>query len=193
MILITGTTGYIGSALVNEIQHELRLVLRSGSFPSYINQNDKFTIDTLSASTNWDNAFIGIDCVIHLAGLAHNRVEVNKTSVDHYYDVNCKGTLHLALSAAKNKVRRFIFLSSIGVNGSISDEPFTELDLPNPNELYAETKMEAEKGLMQISKKFDIEVVIIRPPLVYGHKAPGNFRRIINLVKSNCPLPLVPL
>ena len=96
----------------------------------------------------------------------------------------------MAKEAVVSKVKRFIFLSSIRVNGNQSNQPFLEIDTPNPQEPYAISKYEAEQGLFKISKKTRMEVVIIRPPLVFGAKAPGNFGRLLHWVNAKYPIPL---
>ena len=188
MILLTGSTGFIGSNLLIKLDSNVRLVLRN--HPKDINTNDdKFYISDFSKSTNWDGAFTGIHSIVHLASIAHDNLSKYSANPSGLFDVNTEGTLNFALSAAKAGVERFIFISSIGVNGNSSSLPFTELDVPAPTEPYAISKMKAEQGLINISKKYDIEVVIIRPPLVYGPNAPGNFSKLIKLVKLGLPLP----
>jgi nucleoside-diphosphate-sugar epimerase len=107
-----------------------------------------------------------------------------------YRRVNVEGTLNLARQAAQAGVRRFIFVSSIGVNGSVSRKPFTELDKPNPSDFYAQSKWEAEQGLWSVHQETGLEIVIVRPPLVYGPSAPGNFGTLVKWVQRGIPLPL---
>jgi len=107
-----------------------------------------------------------------------------------YRRVNVDGALNLARQAATAGVKRFIFISSIGVNGNINTRPFTEGDTPNPAELYAQSKWEAEQGLWEIQRETGMELVIIRPPLVYGPNAPGNFGSLMRWVEKGVPLPL---
>lgn len=188
MILLSGSSGFIGSNLVKKLEYELRVVLRNNNEDNnrYLN---KFLISGFSGSTNWDGAFTGIKFVIHLASIAHENLSKYSANPSVLFEVNTEGTLHFALSAAKSGVKRFIFVSSIGVNGNSSNLPFTELDVPCPIEPYAISKMKAEEGLLAISKKYEMEVVIIRPPLVYGPSSPGNFSKLIKLVKLGIPLP----
>tara|TARA_Y100000758_G_scaffold276990_1_gene222126 strand:- start:2396 stop:3109 length:714 start_codon:yes stop_codon:yes gene_type:complete len=107
-----------------------------------------------------------------------------------YRRVNVDGTLNLARQAAAAGVKRFVFISSIGVNGNVNTHPFTADDLPNPAEHYALSKWEAEQGLWQMQQETGMEVVIIRPPLVYGPGAPGNFGSLVRWVERGVPLPL---
>lgn len=111
------------------------------------------------------------------------------SSMDEFRKVNTQGTLHLANCAAKSGVKRFVFLSSIGVNGNESVAPFNESSMPNPVEAYAVSKLKAEEGLRKISDDTGMELVIVRPPLVYGRYCPGNFLALLGLVYRGIPLP----
>ena len=188
MILLTGSNGFIGSNLLRALDFKVRLVLRN-KLKNIKSNDDKFYISNFSKSTNWVGAFTGINCIVHLASIAHQNLSKNSANPSVLFEVNTEGTLHFALSAAKSGVKRFIFVSSIGVNGYSSNLPFTELDVPSPIEPYALSKMKAEEGLLAISKKYEMDIVIIRPPLVYGSNSPGNFSKLIKLVKLGIPLP----
>ncbi|GIU20007.1 epimerase [Shewanella sp. c952] len=173
--LLTGATGFIGSFIARN-NNDFNCVVRKNERRSF---NLSFGIDKLDGNTNWEGAFSHIDSVIHLAGLAHSRSCINKD----YQSVNVDGTLHLANEAAKGGVKRFVFVSSIGVNGtSSSDVPFSILSTVNPNNDYAQSKYDAEIGLKKISTETGMELVIIRPTLVYGPNAPGNFGSLARLV-----------
>jgi nucleoside-diphosphate-sugar epimerase len=191
-ILLTGTTGFIGKKLIQELLNkdfELSSILRNKAddFPNDIQQ---FVIGDFSKHADYSNALTDIDCVIHLAGKAHV-VDKSKASVlDEFRLINTDLTLNLARQAATAGVKRFIFLSSIRVNGSKNTKPFLEDDVPNPQEPYAISKHEAEQGLFKLAEKTDLEVVIIRPPLVYGENAPGNFGRLMNWASKKHPMPL---
>ncbi len=113
-----------------------------------------------------------------------------KGCVADYQRVNVSGTLKLAQQAAHAGVRRFIFISSIGVNGNVSKRPFSADGHPHPAEAYAQSKWQAEQALWGIQKQTGMEVVIIRPPLVYGPDAPGNFGSLVRWVEKGVPLPL---
>ncbi|MPY01382.1 NAD-dependent epimerase/dehydratase family protein, partial [Salinivibrio sp. VYel4] len=152
--------------------------------------SDKYTVDSIDGNTDWSGAFDGMDIVIHLAGLAHVLNNKDKGSLDEYREVNTCGTINLARQAAKSGVKRFIFVSSIGVNGPLTiDSPFTSDMKAKPHNLYAQSKYEAEIGLKRIAEKKGLELVIIRPTLVYGPNAPGNFGMLSKLVKK---LPFLP-
>jgi nucleoside-diphosphate-sugar epimerase len=188
-ILLTGASGFIGSALLKSLSHHhVNLIGRrkfKTTFPFYTKE--------LNESENYEECLSNVDVVIHAAARAHI---IRKKLVDfstEYHSVNTKGTLNLARQAASLAVKRFIYLSSIGVNGNASIQPFTELDKPAPHNHYALSKHEAEIGLLNIAIKSGMEVVIIRPPLVYGPNPPGNFASLINTIKKGYPLPLANL
>ncbi|RZP92732.1 NAD-dependent epimerase/dehydratase family protein [Vibrio vulnificus] len=181
-ILMTGSTGFIGNYLAS-LEIIDRYVVRIGEKHNF---QSCFAIDSLNAETNWDGAFEGIEVVIHLAGLAHS----NRFSEQDYEKVNVAGTLRLACEASKQGVRRFVFVSSIGVNGTYtSNEPFSVNSSVNPHNEYAQSKYNAELGLKKIAEESGLEVVIVRPTLVYGPDAPGNFGMLTKLIKR---LPLLP-
>ena len=181
-ILVTGATGFVGQNLT-QLNQNFRCVIRAGEHHSFA---DSYTVPTIDASTDWSNCFEGVDAIIHLAGLAHNKSYTDA----EYRAVNTDGTLRLALKAAEAGVKRFVFVSSIGVNGTNShDSVFLPSDVANPHNSYARSKHEAELGLWDISKQTGLEVVIVRPTLVYGPNAPGNFGMLTKLVNS---IPFLP-
>lgn len=146
----------------------------------------------LAADTEWMPFVNGQDVVVHVAARAHiMRDEVND-SMAEYRRVNVDGTLSLARQAAAAEVKRFIFISSIKVNGegTFQGRPYTAAGTPNPLDPYGISKFEAEQGLIQLAAETGMEVVIIRPPLVYGPGVKGNFASMIKLVEKGLPLPL---
>lgn len=184
-ILMTGASGFIGNELYKSstTKESFRCVIRGSENNRY---SDCFKISSLNASTDWSGAFECIDAVIHLAGLAHSK----EFTEQDYKSVNVDGTLHLAREAAKSGVKRFVFVSSIGINGSSSGKtPFCENSPDKPHDPYSCSKLEAEKGLKLISQQTGLEVVIVRPTLVYGANAPGNFGRLCMLVSKSPVLP----
>lgn len=181
-ILVTGATGFVGQNLT-QLKQNFRCVVRSGEQHSFA---DSYTVSSINASTDWNNCFHDVKAIIHLAGLAHNK---SYTDAD-YKTVNTEGTLRLAIKAAEAGVKRFVFVSSIGVNGTNSyDKVFSHSDQAKPHNSYALSKYNAEMGLWEISKQTGLEVVIIRPTLVYGPNAPGNFGALVRLVNSLRILP----
>lgn len=180
--LITGATGFIGRELT-KLEYDFRSIVRLDENHRF---KDYYVIPDLNESTDWSNCLYGINTIIHLAGLAHN----NFHTALEYKTINTNGALRLASEAAKSGVRRFVFVSSIGVNGtSTVGPPFTPHSKENPHNLYAQSKYHAELGLKKISEDTGLEVVIVRPTLVYGANAPGNFGLLTNLVSK---FPILP-
>jgi nucleoside-diphosphate-sugar epimerase len=138
----------------------------------------------------WDELLRGVDIVIHLAARAHVTKEEERDPLARFREVNVQATRSLALAARAAEVRRFIFLSSIGVNGVASTAPFVETDTPNPTEPYAISKWEAEQLLLELSRDSGMSVTRIRPPLVVGPGAKGNLLRLMRLASSRLPIPL---
>lgn len=187
-IFVTGATGFIGkSFLSNVIGQNFNVVAPArkplSNLPDCVEMPLLEDLNNLPTDCDW---FDGCDAVLHIAAKAH----LNNLSLDDYALVNTTATLNLAKRSADAGVKRFVFLSSIGVNGISNTKPYTAFDVPAPVEAYAVSKLEAEIGLKQIAKETGMEVVIIRPPLVYGADAPGNFGKLTKLAQKNLPLPL---
>lgn len=182
-VLITGASGFVGRYLVNKLIpfHEVTACVRKkdsylpGEVEQLIN-NNFFDIDVP----------IHTDTIIHLAGIAHAK----HNTADEFHKINVVGTLKLAHKAIDSNVKRFIYISSIGVNGNATKgKPFTEQDTPNPTNEYTLSKYNAEKELTKLFQKTNIDLVIIRPPLIYAYDAPGNFSKMLMLVKLGQFLP----
>ena len=186
-VLITGATGFVGTALterVNNVYDTIALV-RTQNHVLSANVQQLVAANIFAADLPEN-----IDVIIHLAGRAHILNEQTTDPLSEFRKVNVDGTLQLARQALDKKVKRFIFMSSIGVNGSVTlQQPFTEDAIPQPHADYAVSKLEAEHELKKLFAGSDTELVIIRPPLVYAAHAPGNFARLLKLVASNLPLP----
>lgn len=190
-VLITGATGFIGRTLSNEmLKQGFDLTITARKECDFPNNVKKFIIRDLSDQINWIPILKNIDCVIHLAAKAHVTNSNKILTLDNFYKINTKATINLANQAAISNVQRFVFISSIGVNGDKNNNSFTEEDTPNPKEPYAISKLNAELELFEISQESDLEVVVIRPPLVYGANAPGNFGRLMKWANSMSILPL---
>lgn len=189
-ILITGVTGFVGTSLLKTLQRcplvKLTPVVRK---LSELKNEDSIAVGNVNGSTDYSAAIDSIDVVIHLAARAHVFHKETDEPLLEFRKVNTLGTLNLARQAAAAGVKRFIFISSIGVNGLKSNKPFTEEDVEAPHDAYSTSKFDAEVGLREISAETGMEVVIVRPPLVYGGSAPGNFKSLINLASKKVPLP----
>ncbi|UTW02709.1 SDR family oxidoreductase [Amphritea atlantica] len=188
-ILLTGATGFLGRHLVKGLAVKGVNVTASIRQEVHLPVARTCIINSLDIDTDWSCALAEQKVVIHSAARAHIMEDEVYDPLAEYRQVNVEGTLNLARQAAEAGVQRFIFISSIGVNGNINTCPFTENDEPTPAEFYAQSKWEAEQGLWNIHNETGIEVVIIRPPLVYGPGAPGNFARLVRLVEKGWPLP----
>ena len=192
-ILVTGTTGFVGQALCTEALIQGFKVLGSLRNYKYFNsQIESFIIPDINSKTDWTIALNRVDVLIHLAARVHVMRDTEVNPIIAFREVNVNGTLNLARQAVKSGCKRFIFISSIGVNGSQTQvgQSFSELDKPAPHNAYSLSKWEAEKGLFSLAHETGLEVVIIRPPLVYGLNAPGNFKSLKSAVNSGWPLPL---
>ena len=185
---MTGGSGFVGENLISNLLKKDYYQVISLARSYKVKQQSVEQIIT-------DNIFEAdfpksIDVVIHLAGRAHILNDQSADPLTDFRKVNVEGTLQLAKQALDKKVKRFIFISSIGVNGAITfDQSFSECTLPKPHADYAISKFEAEQELKKLFEGSETELVIIRPPLVYAAHAPGNFARLLKLASTNLPLP----
>lgn len=189
-IMVTGATGFIGSGLAKRLKN------RGGEVVTPVrSQHASDTgsvVGEIDGDTDWRDALKAVDAVVHSAARAHIMKEGATDPLDEFRKINVEGTLNLARQAVEAGVRRFVYLSSIKVNGeqTVKGSPFCEEDLPAPEDPYGISKLEAERGLQIIARETGMEVVIIRPPLVYGPGVKGNFASVIKLVAKGLPLPL---
>lgn len=190
VILLTGGTGFVGKQLYSALikSHQVLCVLRNKRSADY---GECVEISEIDKNTQWSDALSGVNYVIHCAARVHIMNDSSSDPLTEFRAVNTEGTLNLARQAAETGVKRFIFLSSIKVNGeSTSDSnPFTAFDSRRPEDPYGMSKSEAEEQLLALGKETGMEIVIIRPPLVYGEGVKANFASLMELVGKGFPLP----
>jgi UDP-4-keto-D-QuiNAc 4-reductase len=193
-ILVTGATGFVGSALVQSSPPDTEIygVVRSSdhNLPTGVTP---VLVDSLSDLTTRADVLSEMDCIVHLAARVHVMHDTVSDPLAAFRAVNTEATKELAIAAARSGVRRFVYLSSIKVNGegqlSPTSETYSELSKPNPQDPYGISKWEAECALQQVAIETGLEVAILRPPLVYGAGVKADFRQLMKLVKLGIPLP----
>ena len=192
-LLITGVTGFVGKAVCEQaarhgfaVKGALRI---RGEMLSCI---EPFVVGEINVATDWGSALRDVNAVIHLAARVHVMHDTAADPLTAFRAVNVEGTLNLARQAAAAGVRRFVFVSSIKVNGESTrpGQPFTAGDVPAPLDAYGVSKMEAEQGLRELSAQTGMKVVIIRSPLVYGPGVKANFAAMMRWLNRGVPSPL---
>lgn len=194
-ILVTGANGFVGLPLSKHLitnGYQIVGAVRSRDSLTSMNPHIQLKIiGDIDETTDWQDCLGGVESIIHLANRAHVMNEQSSDPLALYRKVNTESTLNLARQAAAAGVKRFIFISSIGVNGAETfAKPFSSKDIPAPHSYYAISKYEAEIGLKDLAAETGMDVVIIRPPLIYGPNAPGNFGSLVRLLRRGVPLPL---
>ncbi len=193
-ILITGANGFIGRALCTALADTAHKVVACArnKLDLEVARYEYAFVPVVNGNAEWQSSLADVDVVIHLAARVHVMCEPLANPLDAYRETNVEGTMNLARQAAKAGVKRFIFISSIKVNGeqTPAGRPFTTFDVPDPQDPYGISKYEAEQGLLELAEETDMEVVIIRPPLVYGPGVKGNFSSMMQWVRAGWPLPL---
>ena len=190
-ILITGATGFIGKTLCEALSNygfNLRAAVRQRDIKLPIDY-EIVQIGDIGLQADWQEALIGVDTVIHLAGMVHMLGDTGDHSLSTFRKVNVLGTEQLARMAIKAGVKKFIFISSVKVNGEGALRSYIEKDIPAPKDAYGISKREAEDLLTCIAVETGLQVVILRLPLVYGLGVKANFKSLVKLASSGLPLP----
>ncbi len=192
-ILVTGATGFLGKAVCEAFaaRPDTRVL---GTARAAQGTAPLIGVGDICASTDWSAALEGVDVVVHIAARLNLQSDTSPDPLAEYRRTNLEGTLALARQALAAGVKRLIFISSVGVNGSVTTgTPFDESSLPVPDGDYARSKFEAEQGLQALASGTAMDIVIIRPPLIYAAHARRNFPRLLKLVNSGLPLPFASL
>jgi UDP-glucose 4-epimerase len=192
--LVTGATGFVGGAIAARLSHDapgqVRIAARRA--PGDLSMLPLTLVADLGPDTDWRDAVRGVVTVVHAAARVHVMRESSANPLAEFRRANVEGTLRLAGQAAEAGVRRFVFISSIKVNGEATGEgrPYTAADPPAPVDPYGVSKLEAEEALRALARGTGLEVVVIRPVLVYGPGVKGNFRSMLRWLRRGLPLPL---
>ena len=190
-VLVTGSNGFVGRNLCRLLEDK-KIVMNKSYGVSHTEQlkSGEFMVDLKNKNPNWGLALQDCNCVVHLASMAHVINEDSESSLLALREINLDGTLRLASQALEAGVEKFIFLSSIGVNGAATfGKPFNLNTPPKPHTSYAVSKFEAERALQDLVKKTNMKLIIIRAPAIYGLNAPGNFKLLEKFIMSGIPLP----
>lgn len=191
-MLVTGANGFVGQALCAEAMRRglhVRGAVRSAcKLPAGVGP---VIVGAIDGETDWTDALRGVDVVIHLAARVHVMNDTDADPLAEFLKVNLHGTVKLARQAARAGVKRFVYVSSIKVNGEKTHEgqKFSGADLPAPQDSYAVSKWQAEQALQRVASETGLEVAIVRPPLVYGPGVKGNFWQMLDVVARRVPLP----
>ena len=188
MTLVTGANGFVGQALCAALRERSKAVCAA---VRVAHNTEQISVGEINANTNWAKALQGVDTVIHLAARVHVMNDTSSNPLDEFRKVNLHGTENLARQAAAAGIKRFVYVSSIKVNGEqTTGESFAASDTANPQDPYGVSKWEAEQALHRVAQETSLEVVIVRPPLVYGAGVKGNFISLFAAINKGLPLPL---
>lgn len=191
-VLVTGATGFLGQRLVDALRHAgytVRAAVRADS-PALPGDVKQTVVGDIGDDVQWASAVADCDYVVHAAGRAHRLRDDMRDPLAEFRKVNRDATISLAEAAKEARVKRFVFISTIGVNGSETQGiPFTAVDTPRPHSPYAVSKWEAEKALKELAETGAMDLVILRPPLILGENPKGNLALIHKALQRGLPLP----
>jgi nucleoside-diphosphate-sugar epimerase len=186
-VLVTGATGFVGREACNALRQRSVAVV---PVVRHQTADGQFAIGNMTGETQWADALAGCDTVLHLAARVHVMNDQAQDPLRAYREANVDTTMNLARQAVQQGVRRFVFVSSVKVNGeSTGGKPFSADDVPAPVDPYGVSKLEAESALQDLARQSGLEVVVVRPPLVYGPGVRANFLKLMQLVRLGLPLP----
>lgn len=192
-VLVTGATGFVGHFLCDRLLAQgfsVRGTLLTSENPSsLVDGVESVAVEPLGDDTQWNHALAGVDTVIHLAARVHIMDDTSSDPLAEFRRVNVDGTTHLAREAVKAGVKRLVFISSIKVNGEETVTPYTPYSPPSPSDPYGISKWEAEQALRKIEAETGLEVVVVRPTLVYGPGVKANFLNMMKIISRGIPLP----
>ena len=193
-VLVTGANGFVGSAVVsklNETEGKQCVGAIRDALTAESSTGNYVSVGDINGRTDWGSALSAVDTVVHTAAVTYGGGQIGEEQQSVLAEVNVEGALALARQAAEHGVRRFIFLSSVKVHGEASSpgKPFSVADAENPQDAYAASKWQAEQGLREIARHSLMDVVVIRPPLIYGPGVKGNFASLIKVVGKGIPVP----
>jgi len=189
-LLVTGATGFVGQHLIPALMRHYTVIAavrrEQPNLPC-----EQIVVGDIHDQTDWSKALENVEIVVHLAARVHVMKEASANPLAAFARTNVDGTRHLAEQAAAHHVKRFVFLSSIKVNGeeTPAGQHFSEASVPHPSDPYALSKWQAELALQAVSRETDLEIVILRPPLIYGPGVRANFYRLMQLANRKMPLP----
>lgn len=190
VVLVTGGTGFLGSHVVSALAADGWRVRLAVQAPVARPDCEQAVVGPIGSQTDWRATLAGVDAVIHMAARVHRSPAVQATESEQYFETNTAGTVRLGEAAAAAGIPHLVFASTLLVHGAPSGRPLRESDPLQPATVYARSKAAAEEGLASLSARTGLPVTILRPPLIYGRGAKGNFALLARAIRARVPLPL---